>query len=34
MLHRFQPNLITNMDHMRISGMEPSSLILSQTQKF
>ena len=25
-------NLIYNMDHMRISGTEPSSVILSQTK--
>ena len=25
---------INNMDHMRISGTEPSSVILSQTKKF
>ena len=27
----FLPDLINNMDHMRISGTEPSSVILSQT---
>ena len=27
-------NWINNMDHMRISGTEPSSVILSQTKKF
>ena len=26
--------LFNNMDHMRISGTEPSSVILSQTQSF
>ena len=26
--------LINNMDHMLISGTEPSSVILSQTMKF
>ena len=28
----FSRNLIYNMDHMRISGTEPSSVILSQTK--
>ena len=28
----FQLDLIYNMDHMRISGTEPSSVILSQTK--
>ena len=28
---RFTSGLINNMDHMRISGTEPSSVILSQT---
>ena len=28
----FKPDLINNMDHMRISGTEPSSVILSQTK--
>ena len=27
-------DLINNMEHMRISGTEPSSVILSQTKKF
>ena len=27
----FKSELICNMDHMRISGTEPSSVILSQT---
>ena len=27
-------NLINNMDHMRISGTEPSSVVLSQRSKF
>ena len=27
-------DLINNMDHMRISGTEPSSVILSQTKQF
>ena len=26
--------MINNLDHMRISGSEPSSVILSQTKKF
>ena len=26
--------MINNTDHMRISGTEPSSVILSQTKKF
>ena len=30
-IHHFKNN---NMDHMRISGTEPSSVILSQTSKF
>ena len=29
-IHHFKSDLITNMDHMRISGTEPSSVILSQ----
>ena len=29
----FSSDLINNMDHMRISGTEPSSVILSQTDK-
>ena len=33
-IHHFKSNLINNMDHMRISGTEPSSVILSQTMKF
>ena len=33
MLH-FEPDLINNMDHMRISGIEPSPVILSQTVYF
>ena len=28
----FTSDLINNMDHMRISGTEPSSVILSQTK--
>ena len=30
--HHFKSGLINNMDHMRISGTEPSSVILSQTK--
>ena len=30
-IHHFKSDLINNMDHMRISGTEPSSVILSQT---
>ena len=33
-LHHFKSDLIYNMDHMRISGTEPSSVILTQTKKF
>ena len=29
-LHHFKSDLINDMDHMRISGTEPSSVILSQ----
>ena len=29
-LHHFKSDLINNMDHMRISGNKPSSVILSQ----
>ena len=29
-IHHFKADLINNMDHMRISGTEPSSVILSQ----
>ena len=32
-IHHFKSDLINNMDHMRISGTEPSSVILSQTKK-
>ena len=28
--HHFESDLVYNMDHMRISGIEPSSVILSQ----
>ena len=31
MYTQFQSNLMNNMDHMRISGIEHSSMILSQT---
>ena len=30
--HHFKSDLINNMDHMRISGNEPPSVILSQTK--
>ena len=30
-IHHFKSDLIYIMDHMRISGTEPSSVILSQT---
>ena len=30
----FKLDLINIMDHMRISGTEPSSVILSQTKKY
>ena len=33
-LHHFKSDLINNMDHMRISGTEPSSVILRQTKLF
>ena len=33
-IHHLLSELINNMDHMRISGTEPSSVILSQTVKF
>ena len=33
-IHHFELDLINNMDHMRISGTEPSSVILSQTMQF
>ena len=33
-IHHFKSDLIDNMDHMRISGTKPSSVILSQTVKF
>ena len=31
-LHNFKSDLINNIDHMRILGTEPSSVILSQTR--
>ena len=31
-IHHFKSDFINNMDHMRISGTEPSSVILSQTK--
>ena len=31
-MHHFKSDLINNMDHMRISGTEPSSVILSKTK--
>ena len=33
-IHHFKSDLINNMDHMRISGNEPSSVILSQRMRF
>ena len=30
--HHFRSDSINNMDHMRISGTEPSSVIFSQTK--
>ena len=30
----FKSDLINNMDHMRISGTEPSSVVLSQRSNF
>ena len=32
--HHFDSDVINNMDHMRISGTEPSSVIFSQTKNF
>ena len=34
LIHHFKSDLINNMDHMRISGNEPSPVILSQTKWF
>ena len=31
-IHHFKSDLINNMDHIRISGTEPSSVTLSQTK--
>ena len=31
-MYTFKSDLINNMDHMRISGTEPSSVILSLTK--
>ena len=31
-MHHFKSDLINIMDHMRISGTEPSSVVLSQTK--
>ena len=33
-INHFESDLINNMDHMRISDTEPSSVILSQTKLF
>ena len=33
-MHHFKSDLIYNMDHMRISGTDPSSVILSQIKLF
>ena len=33
-IHHFKSDLVNNMDHMRISGTEPSSVILSQIMLF
>ena len=33
-IHHFKSDLINNMDHMRISGNEPSSVIIRQTKWF
>ena len=33
-IHHFKSDLINNMDHMHISGTEPSSMILSQKRNF
>ena len=33
-IHHFKSDLINNMDHMRISGTEPSSVILNLTKYF
>ena len=31
-IHHFKSDFIQNMDHMRISGTEPSSVILGRTK--
>ena len=33
-IHYFKSDLINDMDHMRISGIKPSSVILSQIKYF
>ena len=33
-IHHFKSDLMNDMDHMRNSGTEPSSLILSQRKSF
>ena len=33
-MHHFKSDLINNMDHMRISGTEPSSVILAKQSRF
>ena len=33
-IHHFKSDLINNMDHMRIPGTEPSSVVLSQRINF
>ena len=33
-IHHFKSDLINNMDHMRISGTEPSSVVLRQRSNF
>ena len=33
-IHHVKSDLINDMDHMRILGTEPSSVILSQTKQF
>ena len=33
-MHHFNSDRINNMDHLRISGTKPSSVILSQTKLF
>ena len=32
-IHHFKSDVIHNIDHMRISGTEPSSVVLSQRSK-